>query len=109
MREFLLTGSIKKTDQRTSKAGSPYSIVLIEDKEGVTEVIVGSKVDIPPEGSFVLCRGSIRSTPRSYQDRIYYSYSFSALTFELLTKKTDEIELPESLQEASFSDSQIPF
>lgn len=107
MKRFIVTGRVSKVDSRTSKAGSPYSIVRIEDTEGIVEVIVGSKVELPIEDSTVLCEGTIRSTPKEYQGGIFYSYSFSASKFETIcvtekvTEKVTEI--------IDVGDQQIPF
>lgn len=89
MKEFLVHGLVAKVDTRTSKQGTTYSIIQIEDKEGIVEVVAGSKVEVPTVGSNVLCRGSIRSTPRNYQNRVFYSYSFYTSSIEVIYKIAD--------------------
>lgn len=109
MRDFIISGKLTKIEARTSKAGKPYTMLYVEDKDGTTEMLAGSKVVIPPEGSFVLCSGSIRSTPRTYQDKVFYSYSFSVNEIEKITEF--EMTEPEetSLPDVDFSDAKIPF
>lgn len=82
MKEFLIHGFVANVETKTSKQGTPYSIIKIEDKDSVIEVVAGSKVQPPTIGSSILCRGSIRSTPRTYQERTFYSYSFFATAIE---------------------------
>lgn len=109
MRECIISGKLTKVDAKTSKAGKPYSMIYVEDKDGIVELVAGSKVVIPPEGSYILCSGSIRSTPRQYQDKVFYSYSFLVNEIEKVT----EFELTEpeesSLPDVDFSDAKIPF
>lgn len=109
MREFIVSGKLTKVDAKTSKAGKPYSMIYLEDKEGTVEMVAGSKVVIPLEGSYILCSGSIRSTPRQYQDKVFYSYSFLVNEIEKVT----EFELTEpeeiSLPEVNYLDEKIPF
>ena len=109
MRSFFVSGKVNRVEQKTSKAGKPYSMIYIEDKEGTVEMVVGSRVEVPPVGSYVLCGGSIRSTPKQYQDRVFYSYSFLVSEIEKIT----EFEVSETeddyLPEVNFSDEKIPF
>jgi hypothetical protein len=109
MRECIISGKLTKVDAKTSKAGKPYSMIYVEDKDGTVEMVAGSKVVIPPEGSYVFCSGSIRSTPKQYQDKVFYSYSFLVNEIEKVT----EFELTEpeenSLPDVDFSDAKIPF
>lgn len=109
MKSFYVSGKVSAVESKTSKAGKPYSIIYLEDKDGVIEVIGGSKVETPRVGSYILCGGNIRSTPKQYQDRVFYSYSFLVSEIEKIT----EFELSESeensLPEVNFSDENIPF
>lgn len=109
MRECIISGKLTKVDAKTSKAGKPYSMIYVEDKDGTVEMVAGSKVVIPPEGSYVFCSGSIRSNPRLYQDKVFYSYSFLVNEIEKIT----EFEVTESeetsVPEVNFLDSNIPF
>lgn len=109
MRECIISGKLTKVDAKTSKAGKPYSMIYVEDKDGTVELVAGSKVVIPPEGSYILCSGSIRSTPKQYQDKVFYSYSFLVNEIEKIT----EFELTEpeenSLPEVNYLDEKIPF
>lgn len=103
MKKFIITGQVTKVEARTSKGGVPYSIVRIEDKDGVVDVITGSKVEAPAENSIVLCEGNVRSNEKEYQGGKFYSYSFSASRFEVISV-TENIEKIEDI-----GDQQIPF
>lgn len=109
MREFFISGKLAKVDSKTSKAGKPYSMIYIEDKDGTVEMVAGSKVVIPSVGSYILCSGSIRSTPRQYQDKVFYSYSFLVNEIEKITEfeltESEEISLPE----VNYLDDKMPF
>lgn len=109
MRDYIISGKLVKIEPRTSKTGNPYSIIKIEDKDGIVEMVAGSKVEVPPIGSYVLCGGSIRSTSKTYEDRVFYSYSFLVDTIETITKF--EVTQPEenSVPDVNLSDLNIPF
>lgn len=107
MREFLMTGKVIKVENKTAKStNTPYSIVYVEDKDGVVEILAGSKIEAPREGTTIICRGTIRSTPKQYQDRVFYSYSFSLSKFDVISagfvSSDDE-------QKDYLSDDRIPF
>lgn len=113
MKSFYVSGKVSKIENKTSRANKPYSMIYIEDKNGTVELVASGKVDLPPVGSCVLCGGTIRSTPRPYQDRVFYSYSFLVEEIDTITElevSSHEESLPESsLQEVNFSDVNIPF
>ena len=107
MREFFMTGRVVKIEQKTAKSSNtPYSIVYVEDKDGVVEILAGSKVEAPREGTTIICWGTIRSTPKQYQDRVFYSYSFSLSRFDVISAG---FVSPDDEQKDYLADDRIPF
>ena len=109
MREFLIVGKIIQKETKVSKSNNPYTIVYIEDQNETFEVIAGSKVEVPTELSIVVCRGSIRSTPRTYQDRTFYSVSLLASKFEIISSNVDETDAIDEKNIVDNSFENIPF